>query len=106
MIPFGLSESQFLERYRSVLAGAFAHTVEQLRALLACPLEAEVSSAQVEVFLGENGAAPDIWMYFDGRNKKVDRADPSLFAGRSLPLSLELLQLSEFDEQYFDLAPV
>ena len=102
MVPYGLSESEFQVRYHSILEGASGSTIEKLKALLIRPLGAGVSSAEVEVFIGEYGAAPDLWMYFDGRNKRVDRSDLSLFPGRSLSLELELDQLSEFDEQYFE----
>ena len=102
MVPFGLKESQFFAHYRDLLDSTSDAAVELLRALLARPLEAGVDSAEVEVFLGEYGAAPDLWMYFHGKSRRVSRSDPSLFPGRSLPLSLDLSTLSEFDEQYFE----
>jgi hypothetical protein len=102
MVPFGLSESQFIERYRSALMAASGGTVEQLRALLSRPLEAGVTAAQVEIFIGEYGESPDFWMYFDGRNNKIDKSDTSLFPGRSLHLPLALQRLGEFDERYFE----
>ncbi|WAC75728.1 hypothetical protein OU995_13990 [Roseateles sp. SL47] len=101
MIPFGLSESQFVSRYRRELDRVSSAAIETFRSLLGRAVNGEVKNAQVEVFLDEDGGAPTVWIYYCGQNNKVDQTDQSLFPGRSLALQLPLSGLSEFDERYF-----
>ena len=65
-------------------------------------LLAAVKSAEVEIFMGEDGTeTPAVWMYFKGPNSKIDRLDKALFPGRSLELSLGLKAPPNFHEAYF-----
>jgi hypothetical protein len=101
MVPFGLNEDRFCARYMRELERSSPATIAALRELIARQVEAGVSAAHFEIFLGEDGSAPSVWAYYRGENNKVDRSDPRLFAGRSLDLELPLSKLSEFDERYF-----
>jgi len=101
MVPFGLTESQFVSRYRRELDRVSASTIEILRSLFNRAINDDVEAAQVETFLDEYGGAPSIWIYYRGENNKVDHKDESLFAGRSLEFQLPLSALADFDERYF-----
>lgn len=101
MVPFGLTEEQFCDRYRRELDRVAGPTITAVRTLVARPANAGVQNADVEVFLDEYGGAPSVWVYYRGENNKVDRDDQSIFAGRSLDLQLPLDRLAEFDERYF-----
>ena len=100
-VPFGLSEASFCVRYRRELDRVSSATIAALRGLLQRAVEDGVGRAHVEIFIGEDGTAPSVWIYFSGENNKVDRSDQRLFAGRSVDLELPLARLSEFDERYF-----
>lgn len=101
MIPFGLGEDEFSTRYCLELERVSQAAVELLRLHLARPVNPDVRQAELEIFLDEYGGAPSAWIYYRGRNNKVDRTDQSLFAGSSLDLALPLNGLAEFDERYF-----
>jgi hypothetical protein len=103
MIPYGLTQEQFVRRYRRWLDKASAKLIEELRTLLALPLPPTVTSANVEIFLGEDGRdEPHAGIYFDGVNKKVDHTDPSIFPGRGLEIRLGLDAMPDFDDRYFE----
>ncbi|WP_078082673.1 hypothetical protein [Microbulbifer mangrovi] len=101
MVPFGLTESQFVSRYRRELDRVSVSVIETLRSLFKRVINDDVHTAHIEVFLDEYGSAPSIWIYYRGENNKVDHNDESLFAGRSLDLQLHLSALANFDERYF-----
>lgn len=101
MVPFGLSEDSFCSRYKRELDRSSPATIAALRELLQRPVEIGVSTAHCEIFVGEDGGAPSIWVYYRGDSNKVDGTDLRLFAGRSLDLGLPLSKLSDFDERYF-----
>lgn len=101
MIPFGLNESQFSVRYHRELDRVSSSVIATLRELLARPVNADVQTAHLEVFLDDYGGAPSVWIYYRGENNKVDRNDQALFAGRSIDLQFPLNALAEFDERYF-----
>lgn len=101
MVPFGLTESQFVTRYRRELDRVSVSVIEILRSLFNRLVNDDVQTAHVEVFLDEYGGAPSIWIYYRGENNKVDHKDESLFAGRSLELQVPLSALADFDERYF-----
>ncbi len=101
MVPFGLTESQFVSRYRRELDRVSATVIEILSSLFDRTVNDDVQTAHAEVFLDEYGGAPSIWIYYLGENNKVDHKDESLFAGRSLELQLPLSVLADFDERYF-----
>jgi len=101
MVPFGLTESQFVSRYRRELDRVSSAIIAILRELFARAVNDDVKAAHVEVFLDEYGGEPAVWIYYRGENNKIDHKDTSLFAGRSLELLLPLAALAEFDERYF-----
>ncbi|PXF28836.1 hypothetical protein WH50_24115 [Pokkaliibacter plantistimulans] len=103
MMPFGLTAAQFQRRYRTALEQASAQLISQLRALLTLPLPDAVREAEVQLFFNEDGVdIPSAWIYFQGKNNRVDNADPGIFPGRSMPLSLGLDEMEAFDERYLD----
>lgn len=101
MVPFGLTESQFVSGYRRELDRVAISVIETLRSLFNRAVNDDVETAHVEVFLDEYGGAPSIWIYYRGKNNKVAHNDESLFAGRSLELQLPFSALANFDERYF-----
>ena len=102
MIPFGLTEAQFAERYRGILDRQTRSAVRAIKEVLAKTLPDEVLSAQVEVFLDDSGyGAPAVWIYFSGKSTRISKTDESIFPGRALKFELDLAALAEFDEEYF-----
>lgn len=103
MIPYGLTQEQFVKRYRRWLDKASAQLIAELRALFASPPPSTVTSAEVQIFLGHEGRDdPRAWVYFDGMNKKVDHSDTSIFPGRALEFQLGLGVMPDFDDRYFE----
>lgn len=92
-----------MRRYRRWLDKASAKLIEGLRALLARPLPPTVTSAEVEIFLGEGGRGlPHAGIHFDGVNKKIDHSDPSIYPGQGLEIPLGLDTVPDFDDRYFE----
>ena len=103
MIPYGLTQEQFARRYRRWLDKASAGLIDELRTLLARTLPPTVTSAEVQLFLGDDGRDdPKAWLYFDGHDKKVDQSDHSIFPGRALEIRLGLGATPDFDGRYFE----
>lgn len=101
MIAYGLNRDQFKAAYEASLMRAKSDVVESLRAVLAMPVPDTVNFAEVQIFMGDDGLdCPAAWIYYRGRNNKVDRNDPSIFPGRSLEIPLSLTTHDEFDEEY------
>lgn len=102
MVPFGLTQAQFLSRYRRCLDLASPHLILSLREFLSLPVPSSVKDAEVQVFFGDDGLSlPSVWIYFRGENNKVDHTDQSIFPGRSMELSVGLDKMDDFDENYF-----
>ena len=102
MIPFGLTEGQFSDRYRGLLQRQTKAAVLTIKQLLAQTIPDDVLAAHVEVFLDDTGSgAPSVWIYFSGKNNCVNKTDKSIFPGRSLEFEFDLSKLAEFDEEYF-----
>lgn len=101
MVPFGLSQEQFARRYRRELDRVSSSAIDRIQLLLATDLPLERLTAKVEVFVGEDGAAPAVWVYYRGENNRVNHKDERIFAGRSMNLELNLQALSNFAEEYF-----
>lgn len=102
MVPFGLTQEQFISRYRKFLELASSKFISQLREVLKTPVPDSVTSAEVQIFFGDDGlSTPNAWIYFDGKNKKIDHKDQSIFPGRALDLALQVEGADDFDERYF-----
>lgn len=102
MVPFGLSQEQFQIHYRRCLDRASSHLINQLRGLVARPVPETVQCAEVQIFMGEDSLdLPSAWIYYCGKNNKVDHTDQSIFPGRSMELSIGLDEMEDFDENYF-----
>ena len=101
MITYGLSRDQFKAAYEASLLLAKSDAVESIRAVLAMPVPDTVNVAEVQIFMGDDGLdCPAAWIYYRGRNNKVDRNDPTIFPGRSMKIPLNLTTHDEFDEEY------
>ncbi len=101
-IPFRLTAEQFAKRFRGLLEKHSPALLAQLRMVLEMPIGEGVTSASVEIFLDEHGeTGPSVGMYFDGKDKKVDSSDPTIFPGRHLVLAEYLRGLAPFDVRYF-----
>ena len=101
MVPYGLNKEQFVAMYRRKLENISKGAIEAIRDVISKPIGPGVDDAHVVIFPGEDGAAPAAWIYYGGKNKKVDGSDPSIFPGRSMELDLGLEPLAEIDELYF-----
>ncbi len=101
-IPFGLTAEQYATRFRGLLEKHSPTLLAELRKVLATPIGAGVTSASVVVFLDEyREGGPRVGLYFDGKDKKVDHSDPTIFPGRHLSLAEYLHGLPTFDPRYF-----
>jgi hypothetical protein len=102
MVPFVLNQKQFGERYRRSVDGLSARAIAELRSLFLRQVPETVTSAEVQVFVGQDDPyVPSAWIYFQGKENKVDHEDPSIFPGRALELSFGLDVLDDFDPRYF-----
>jgi hypothetical protein len=103
MIPFGLTTEQFVTRQRRWLEKASNALIAELRDVIADSVPSTVTSAEVQIFLGQDGTdGPSVWLYYNGPNRRIDHTDPSIFAGRSRKLALGLAEMPYFDQRYFD----
>jgi hypothetical protein len=101
-IPFGLTAQQFTTRFRGLLEKHSPVLIAELRSVFAMPIGPGVTSASIEIFLDEYGEkGPGVGMYFEGKNKKVDHSDLSIFPGRYLALAEYLRGLPSFDPRYY-----
>lgn len=101
MVPYGLNKDQFTSMYRQKLDRVSPIAIQTIQNCLQRPLEAGVTSANVVVFPGAYGASPSAWIYYSGDHNRVDHADPSLSAGRSMELPVGLEAMDDIDERYF-----
>jgi hypothetical protein len=102
MVPFGLNDEQFVKRYRGCLNRVSSSFIDSLRELFLVAVPESVSEAEVQIFLGDDGMeAPSAWIYYQGKNNKVDHSDTSIFPGKSMELSCFLDKMDDFDEEYY-----
>ena len=102
MIPFGLNEEQFGKRYLGCLNKVSSSFIVSLRELFSRTVPDSVTEAEVQIFMGDDGfEAPNAWIYFEGKNKKVDSSDQSIFPGRSMELPSFIEKMEDFDERYY-----
>jgi len=102
MVPFGLNEKQFVDRYKRCLDREASSFIGSLRKLFVVPVPDAVDEAEVQIFLGDDGMeAPSAWIYYQGTTNKVDSSDPAIFPGRSMELSSFVGSLDDFNEEYY-----
>jgi hypothetical protein len=102
MVPFGLTEKQFVSWYKKCLDRASHHFINELRQLFHQPVPTTVTNVNIEIFLSEDDESkPDARIYYNGKNSKVDDKDPAIFPGYGIHLSLGLEQMEDFDRRYF-----
>ncbi len=102
LIPFVLTADQFAARFRGLLEKHSVALIAELHSFLTLPISKDVTSASVVIFLDEDGeTGPSVGIYFDGKNRKVDHSDPSMFPGRYLALAEYVRGLPRFDPQYY-----
>lgn len=101
MVPFGLTPEQFTRHYRRRLENCSLFLIQRLTELFAQTITENVERAEVQIFLEQDGiAAPSFWIYYQGKNNRVDSSDLSIFPGRSLEIADYLPDFKLFDEQY------
>jgi len=101
MVPFGLSRTEFLVRYRGCLDAASPHLIDTFRTLLARHVPRSVKEAEIEVFFDLDGPFPPVaWIYFAGDYYRLDPTNQSIFPGRSMKLSIGLEKMERFDDRY------
>ncbi|MEW5787278.1 MAG: hypothetical protein AB1899_05435 [Pseudomonadota bacterium] len=102
MVPFRLTQPQFAERYRRSLDRASPTAIATLRAHFALPIQDGVLGAEVKIFVSdeEEPDPPAVWIDYLGKDNKVDAADPTLHAGRSLELALGFQACEQFDRRF------
>lgn len=102
MVPFRLNPQQFSERYAKCLERISGTAIAYLRQHFALPVQDGVDSVEVQVFVPEDDpCVASAWIYYQGKDNRVDSADLSLFAGRSLELAIGLDGLEEFDPRFY-----
>ncbi|XAH21483.1 hypothetical protein AAFF27_15810 [Xylophilus sp. GW821-FHT01B05] len=97
MPPTIVDSGAFAHWCSELLASRREQAMQRLRALFDQVLPAEVTSAEIQIFFQDDGGAPDAWMYFDGKNKRVSKSDQSIYPGRAMSLDLGLDVLSELE---------
>jgi hypothetical protein len=103
VMPNGLTEEEFSRVYRSHLERHSEALIAEIKKMLSKPVHPDVSEIQVEVFPDEYGDGyASIEMYFDGRNKKIDRKDQSFFPGRSLSFAKYVDDLPMTDMEAYE----
>jgi len=102
MIPFGLNQEQFTKRYRGCLDRESSNFIASLREIFSQRVPDTVVEADVQIFLGDNGREfPSAWIYFQGKDNRVDNMDQSIFPGRSMALPPFTEKIEDFDEEYY-----
>jgi hypothetical protein len=91
--------------YRQKLQKLSDSLIEKIHEFIKISPEESVESAEFQVFPDEYGEGEStIWMYFEGKDKKIDKNDQRLFAGRSLEMYSDFSSLPTLDiEAYEDL---
>lgn len=104
MIPFGLTEKQFIIKYRKCLDKSARFFINELCQLFTKKIPQTVSHAEVEIFLNDDNDAviSDAVIYYLGENNKVDQSDQAIFAGRVINLPFCIEKIALFDPKYFD----
>lgn len=101
MIPFGLNKEQFTSRYLRCLDRSSKPLIDTLKQLHVKEIPETVEEAEVQIFLGQDGMdAPSVWIYYQGKNTKIDKVDPSIFPGKSLEI-INVNEIDDFDEEYY-----
>ena len=102
MVSFGLSTEQFSSRFLSSLDRVSPKFIEELKSLFLIPVPDTVFKAEIQIFLGDDGMeTPSAWIYYQGKNNKVDNSDPSIFAGKSIEILDGSYAIPPFDEEYY-----
>jgi hypothetical protein len=99
MSPTIVESGEFEHSCARLLATRREQATQRLRTLFDQEVPAEVTSAEIQIFFQDDGGAPDIMMYFDGKNKRVSKSDHSIYPGRAMSLDLGLDVLSELEPQ-------
>lgn len=97
-LPPNIPEKKIEEIYRQELEKLSDGLINQLHEFIKIIPEDSVEFAALQVFPDEycEGNA-SIWMYFEGKNKKIDKNDKRLFAGKSLEIYSNFKSLPTLD---------
>ena len=97
-LPASVPKEKLPGIYRDRLDKLSDGLIDHLHQFIQKPLEPGVENARILVFPDEYGEnISSIWMYFEGRNQKVDSEDDRLFAGRTLELFSDFSSLPDMD---------
>lgn len=90
--------------YRGSLGTLSDALIEQIHEFITKPVEPDVAEAEFQIFPDEYcDQASSIWMYFSGKNNRINHMDDSLFPGRSLEFYSDFSSLPTLDlEAYQD----
>jgi hypothetical protein len=106
VMPDGLSIEEFSQIYQSKLNRHSEELIAEIKSMLSQPVHPDVSEISVEVFPDEYGDGyVSVGMYFEGKNKKVDRQDISFFPGRVLSFAenvrdLPLIDVGSYEDKF------
>lgn len=103
----GLSKQDFSRVYREHLEKHSASLINEIKFMLTQPVHPDVTQIYVEVFPDEYGDGyASIGIYFEGKNKKVDRNDKNFFPGRYLEFAeyandLPIIDIEAYNEKFY-----
>jgi hypothetical protein len=106
IMPNGLSMEEFSQIYQSYLNPHSEELIAEIKVMLSEPVHPDVSEISFEIFPDEYGDGfVSIGMYFEGKNKKVDRKDKSFFPGRFLSFAenvnnLPLIDIRAYEDKF------
>ena len=105
-LPDTLNQDQFMRIYRGELERHSDELISEIKQVLAITPNQDVTSAHLVVFPDEYGDGyATVSMYFDGKNKKIDNADKSIFPGRHISFveyvrDLPLVDVMAYEERF------
>ena len=103
MIPFGLAEPQIKQRYLNFLEANSLALIKHLQQLFAMPLQNDVLSAEVQIFIQEDRMEiPEIWIYYSGIQNKIS-ATPAeqIYAGQSFEIKIDFKKTFALAVEYY-----
>ena len=102
-IPEQVPASKVIEILTQSLHKKSDELIDKIHEFLKEELEENVSSAEFVIFPEEYGySANSIWMYLDGKDKRLGKDDPSLFAGKSFDFYSSFEQIPLIAESTYE----
>ena len=102
MVPFGLSSEQFKAKFLISLEKISPCFISELKKLFTVSIPESVLGAEIQIFLGDDCMeTPSAWIYYEGKQKKINSTDASIFSGKSVELLSGDYAIPHFDEKYY-----